>query len=652
MRNELNKIWTISFIVTFCCLFAEKNTAQSAPNNTSIITLDSIDKVYHLSDYFKIFKATEKEYAIKEVAHPAFDTNFIFPTTLALEEGFTYWGKVMIKNELSSSNATTRWILALDWVNEDTEIFTQNKMGGITTVKRTGNVIPRSKKSDLYFSNFFYASKVQLNFPMGESTTLYLKLNDHPGRHISNFDCTLSRLSPDEFNTQTFRLGFLCLFFGMVSIMAIYSFILYFFVKDKSYLFYALYLVSIFLFHFYAFGFIKTQATWLFPNNLMLTYAFSTLKYWIVIFYVAFISSFLNLKKNLPFWYKTFQVIIYIGMVSFVIDNIFLYLNNYTETVSLLLTAIYLTILLLTTPIFFYQLYKIKLPQGYFILLGVSAMMFGAASLIPSMIAGSFETEGLFRLQGGIIVEIIIFSLGLSYHQRKKEREAQQNLERERAHKALQKLSAENEALLLNVLPVDVANELRKDGKSKARYYEHLTVLFTDFVNFTTFSENSSPADLVAELDYLFSSFDEIIQQYGIEKIKTIGDAYLCTGGLTTSNSQINEVIQAAIDIRNFIEAYKKTAQSKGLPSMDIRLGIHIGPAIGGVVGNKKFAFDIWGDTVNVAARMESHSEIGKINVSQAIRDNAASELFHFEHRGKMEVKNKGLMDMYFVELT
>lgn len=649
MIPQLNQVRPLFFLVLFIFFALGKNFAQSNLDNFPILTLDSIDKSYELADYFKIFKASQA-YSIDEVTQPSFESNFSAPASNNLEEGFTYWGKIVIKNGLPIENATTRWILEIAWDTEFAEIYTQNEKGVLSAVKKTGNIMPRNEKSDLHFSSIFNSSKVQLNFPLSEKITLYLKLADLPGRFTPSFNGLLYRLQVADLNTQSYRFGFLCLFFGMVTIMAIYSFILYFFIKDKTYLFYALYLVSIFFYNFYSFGFVKTQLTWIFPNNLVMPHAFATISYWIVIFYVSFISSFLNLKKFMPFWAKVFRAIVIAGMILFVVDNILLYRNNYSDTQSFLINAAYLLVLLLTTPLFFYQLYQTKLPRGYFIILGGSAMLLGAASLLPPLISGIFDVEELFKLQAGIIVEIIIFSLGLSYHQRKKEREAQKNLEREKEHIELQKLSSENEALLLNILPVDVADELKKDGKSRARYYENLTVLFTDFADFTAFTEKTTPEQLVQALDFIFSSFDEIIQRYGIEKIKTIGDAYLCTGGLSTPNSQVNEVIKAALDIRDFIDNYKKSAEAEGLPFMDIRLGIHIGPAIGGVVGNKKFAFDIWGDTVNVAARMETHGRIGKINVSQAIYDNADKELFQFETRGEIQVKNKGMVEMYFVE--
>ena len=202
--------------------------------------------------------------------------------------------------------------------------------------------------------------------------------------------------------------------------------------------------------------------------------------------------------------------------------------------------------------------------------------------------------------------------------------------------------------LLLNILPSKTAEELKENGKVKAKKFETVSVMFTDFQAFTQHSQKLSPEELVKSVDYFFSKFDQIIDTYELEKIKTIGDAYMCAGGLTnTSKKQIVNLIEAAFEIHTFMEATKKQSKNH-IAHFNIRIGINTGPVVAGVVGKKKFAYDIWGDTVNVAARMESNSEAGKINVSentyQLIKD-----YFDCEYRGEIEVKNKGKMKMYFV---
>lgn len=203
--------------------------------------------------------------------------------------------------------------------------------------------------------------------------------------------------------------------------------------------------------------------------------------------------------------------------------------------------------------------------------------------------------------------------------------------------------------LLLNILPAGIAEELKRYGSSKAKRYSSVTILFTDFVNFSQFAEKLTPEELVAELDKCFRAFDEIVTHYGIEKIKTIGDAYMCTGGLPTPDVKPHQVINAALDMVDFIRAYSEQRHRRFKSVLQIRIGIHHGPVIAGVVGMKKFSFDIWGDTVNTSSRMESSSEANRVNVSGAVYELTKDD-FNFEYRGKISIKNKGEIDMYFVD--
>lgn len=209
-----------------------------------------------------------------------------------------------------------------------------------------------------------------------------------------------------------------------------------------------------------------------------------------------------------------------------------------------------------------------------------------------------------------------------------------------------------SEELLLNILPKSTADELKSFGKAKARTYGMVTVMFTDFKDFTTVSENISPELLVGELDYCFSAFDKIIQNYKIEKIKTVGDAYICVGGMPElTYSHATDVVKAGIEFRNFILDRKREKEKKGEIAFDIRIGIHTGPVVAGIVGVNKFAYDIWGDAVNIAARMESTGEAGKVNISGSTYK-LVKDYFDSTYRGKIHAKNKGEIDMYFVDAT
>ncbi len=202
--------------------------------------------------------------------------------------------------------------------------------------------------------------------------------------------------------------------------------------------------------------------------------------------------------------------------------------------------------------------------------------------------------------------------------------------------------------LLLNILPPAIAEELKARNKVAARKYDQATVMFIDFKGFTHVAEQLSPEMLVEELDFCFSNFDRIIGQHRIEKIKTIGDAYMCASGLSDMNASPTDIVKAALEIQDFMLALKAERLNRGMPFFEARVGIHVGPVVAGVVGAKKFAYDIWGDTVNIAARMEEACEPGHVNVSEAAHWLAKYE-FEWQYRGKVAAKNKGMMDMYYV---
>ncbi len=205
-----------------------------------------------------------------------------------------------------------------------------------------------------------------------------------------------------------------------------------------------------------------------------------------------------------------------------------------------------------------------------------------------------------------------------------------------------------SDTLLLNILPKETAQELKETGHVEAKKFESVTVLFTDFKDFTRSSADLTPESLVRSVDYYFSKFDEVMEKHGLEKIKTMGDSYMCTGGIhLNKEDHAIRMVHAAFEIVRITEEVKIKNQDNIMP-YEIRIGINTGPVVAGVVGTQKFAYDIWGDTVNVAARMETNSETGRINISENTYELIKDE-FECEYRGKMKVKNKGMMKMYYV---
>ncbi len=213
----------------------------------------------------------------------------------------------------------------------------------------------------------------------------------------------------------------------------------------------------------------------------------------------------------------------------------------------------------------------------------------------------------------------------------------------EEKNKAIDTERQRSDELLLNILPDSIAEELKNNGRAAARHYDSVSVLFSDFVGFSKLAQQNDPAVLVEALDTAFRAFDEITRNYQLEKIKTIGDAYMCASGIPDpSNDHAARTVLAALAMQDWLAQH---------PFFQARIGIHTGPVVAGVVGSHKFAYDIWGDTVNLAARLEEAGVPGKVNVSSAVCE-LLDETFIYTLRGKMPVKNAGEMEMYFVQAS
>ncbi|MFT4760296.1 MAG: class 3 adenylate cyclase/ligand-binding sensor domain-containing protein [Paraglaciecola sp.] len=280
----------------------------------------------------------------------------------------------------------------------------------------------------------------------------------------------------------------------------------------------------------------------------------------------------------------------------------------------------------------------------------------GDGEWLEDELSVALQVKRAFYKEPWFFITLSLLALGLMYGigryriyaLQKNERILEEQVEIRTAQ--LNEEKQKSEELLLNILPASIAAELKETGRAKAKRHEEVTVLFTDFKGFVKIASKMEPEDLVAEVDYCFRAFDEITELHGLEKIKTIGDAYMCVGGITGNSADAPQrMIRAALEIQAFLQALAMERKEYNLPHFEARIGIHTGAVVAGIVGIKKFAYDIWGDTVNIASRMEQASEIGRVNISettfQLVKDD-----FACTSRGKVEVKHKGEVEMYFVD--
>ena len=620
-------------------------------------------------------KDEDKQLTFNQVLQPKYDKQFVQSKQVAPNFGneqLSVWNKFTVINRSSRE-----WTLVeLNPVVDTLKFYYKDSLGVYREIISGES---RSLSTRKYKVNFFI---FDLPVRRNDSAIFYLKVQTFKAEYPLVLFSKAS-LVQDIYIDSLIK----GIYLGIVFLIIIYNATLYFAIKDHNYLYYIFYAVFtallmteqsgvVTLFRGDAFHFL-----WNYGPALTATSG---------IFFFIFSRSFLMLKVTAPktaATVKYFFIPVYLFVIALNLLN-----KQLIGSILVQIVGIIVLITMMTTAV---TIYKKGYKPARFYILACGSYFLGIVFYIGKSMAilpyNYFTTNAM---EVGSALEMIMFSVSMADRVnifRKEKAKAQKELVlsleenhrlvteqnklleikvEERTHQLTQTLeqlehaneqlehkneiiSGEKEKsdhLLLNILPYETAQELKDKGTAAAKMYNDVTVMFTDFQDFTVISETMSPSELVEELDYCFRAFDSIIDKYKIEKIKTIGDSYMAAGGLPVPDKESPcMVVKAAIEIQQFMKQHNEQRTKANKEPLEVRIGIHTGQVVAGIVGTKKFAYDIWGDTVNTASRMESCGKPGKVNISETTYDFVKHE-FECLYRGKVAAKNKGMIDMYFVE--
>jgi|GEM_PF-1181005 len=645
----------------------------------------------HVLSQTKFLVEKDKHYTIQDIEKQA--SNFVsYKDDLIPTGKSNFWLRLEFQN---TSDATQDLIIGTSHYDFIT-FYVPSKENW--HIQYGGLLCPHKRKSVLFGASSYASFSVPANTK--KTGYLYVENKTKTGFQFLNMPLTLISDKSFEVQKEQKRV-FHYIFLGSMLVMFIYNAFLYLFIKDNGYLYYIIYVASL-LYYVFAFSgdivlvFYDTSA---FQNHTILYGGIVAANG-----YFLFARKILSMQKYFPLSDK-FILAAYFSLVfAFVLTLLdILYL---AIPICFTIAIITYTALFILSAISAFS-YRYS-PGFYFFISNNFYFLSQAVSISQMLELTPIYVFGLLSynfVEVGAILELMFASLGLAdrinllqkevtdkelekqkmltqeEHKRnrliaKQNEELEQKVQ-ERTHELGEtndELAASNEelsqtveelnatlelvekerkksdALLLNILPSEIAQELKDYGFAHPQRFEKATILFTDFKGFTQIVSTMPPEQVLDNLNYCFSAFDKIIRKYNLEKIKTIGDAYMCAGGLPVADeTNPTRTVQAALEILQFINTWKAKKIKQGKQAWDIRIGIHTGTVVAGVVGDYKFAYDIWGDAVNVASRMESSGEAGKVNISGQTYE-FVKEHFNCTYRGKIIAKNKGEVDMYFVE--
>ncbi|MBS3913084.1 MAG: hypothetical protein KG003_01160 [Bacteroidetes bacterium] len=583
----------------------------------------------------------------------------------------TYWARFALVNQ---TDADHTWILELDkWT--DVQLYIN---GDDKNPKRTGHFVAFDKK-DFAHANY---NLLRVDIQAGDTVSCLLRLEKSNAYFAVPASFEFKAMSLEKYFSNQFKSRiWLGLFLGFYLIMLAHNLFIYWSTKDHYYVHYLIILATLLLLTLHNFGYTVSLLHFI-PN-----YGFIHAKVQFILSailgvnMILFTQQFLHLKTEFPRIHKLLRILM-ILVILMPLPSFFGQ-AEVNEKISGMLGTLTMIVIMITAV----KSWLAKFPSSDYFVVGYGAFSTGIVVLLLSFlgILPAYFLE-YYPMNIGSSIEMIFFSIALGNRinllardneekqkliitqlraneelQTKVNRELDQKVKERTIEIEKQKIEIEeqrdlvamekkkSDELILNILPAATAEELKLTGKAKPQYYESASVLFADIVSFTKKAMEAEANEIVADLDYCFGAFDTIMMKYNMEKIKTIGDGYLAVGGIPIANeSNPMDAIRAGMEMQEFMKSFAAARKAKGKNEWGIRIGIHTGPIIAGVVGKNKFAYDVWGDTVNTASRMESAGESDRVNVSESTYLLAKNH-FTFAHRGKVHAKNIGEMDMYFV---
>ncbi|RRB02813.1 adenylate/guanylate cyclase domain-containing protein [Larkinella rosea] len=623
------------------------------------IRITDLDRTYNVFEASELLEVKAGSVSIGDLLRPSAALPFV-PTENRLIKTYDhqvgYWFRFQITNE------TDREVF-LQFIYAGTELMKVYETADNRVLRETQLGSLQPEKGESFRKSIQFCPILARN---GETHTFYVYMEGVYTSALPMFALSTVKLLQSQHRSDLFY----GIYYGFILIIIVYSLVLYIRLREEGNLRYAIWvlfmglLMALFRGHTSEFFWAANPSIERYGAALPSVTGF---------LHILFTLTFLRLRYQAPVYYKTGIGIVVLYLIGFLLSvlNVSLdyRLGRQVDIVPLVvllegifsLTAGVAMLRKGFRPALFYII------GNLFFYLGIVIYLLYTDGRLPY----GFLTYESIHL--GVGVEILFFAVALTYKVdllKKQRLEAEQEQIRllvenrrlvseqnimleQKVNQRTEELQAakqRSEELLLNILPSEVVEELKLTGRSKPRRFDRVTVLFTDIKNFTATGERLSPEELVNEIDHYYRAFDDILSRYRIEKIKTIGDAYLCAGGLPVVYPENPvEVVRAALDMQAFIVRNQQERQARGQQHFEFRIGIHTGPVVAGIVGARKFAYDIWGDTVNTAARMEQHGEVGKINISESTYQ-LVKEHFRCSYRGKIPVKNKEALDMYYAE--